>query len=143
MAMISSTGQQETQLRGKHINCDCYSIDEAFLNLAGIGEELTEYGRQIRKTVKQWTGIPVSIGIAKTKTLAKVAGRIAKKSEKANGVLDLTESKWLEKALSQVKVADIWGGWSKDLAKTSQSGDSDGTAVTEYGYRLGPEHVQH
>jgi DNA polymerase V len=86
-----------------------YSIDEAFLNLAGIGKNLTEYGRTIRKTVKQWTGIPVSIGIARTKTLAKVAGRIAKKSDKADGVLDLTESKWQDTALSQVEVGDIWG----------------------------------
>ena len=88
---------------------EVYSIDEAFLNLAGIPGDLTDYGRRIRKTVKQWTGIPVSIGIAKTKTLAKVAGRIAKKSEKADGVLDLTDSPWLDKALSQVEVGDVWG----------------------------------
>ncbi|MFZ9011846.1 MAG: Y-family DNA polymerase [Anaerohalosphaeraceae bacterium] len=88
---------------------EVYSIDEAFLNLAGIPKDLTEYGRTIRKTVKQWTGIPVSIGIARTKTLAKVAGRIAKKSAKADGVLDLTESRWQETALSQVEVGDVWG----------------------------------
>ena len=88
---------------------EVYSIDEAFLNLAGIPEDLTEYGRTMRKTVKQWTGIPVSIGIAHTKTLAKIANRIAKKSPKANGTLDLTDSQWIEKALSQVEVDDIWG----------------------------------
>jgi DNA polymerase V len=88
---------------------EVYSIDEAFLNLAGMPEDLTEYGRTIRKTVTQWTGIPVSIGIARSKTLAKIAGRIAKQSEKADGVLDLTESRWQETALSQVEVSDVWG----------------------------------
>jgi len=63
---------------------EVYSIDEAFLNLAGFNCSLTDYGRKIQQTVKQWTGIPVSVGIAQTKTLAKIANRIAKKSNKAN-----------------------------------------------------------
>jgi DNA polymerase V len=58
---------------------EVYSIDEAFLSVVGVERRnLTEYGRQIRRTVKQWTGIPVSVGIAETKTLAKMANRIAK-----------------------------------------------------------------
>jgi DNA polymerase V len=57
---------------------EVYSIDEAFLSLGDFERRnLTEYGRQIRRTVKQWTGIPVSVGIAETKTLAKIANRIA------------------------------------------------------------------
>ena len=52
---------------------EVYSIDEAFLSLSGFtGRNLTEYGRAIRATVKRWTGIPVSVGIAETKTLAKI-----------------------------------------------------------------------
>ena len=70
---------------------EIYSIDEAFLGLDGIQEPLDSYGRAIRKTVLQWTGMPVSVGIAKTKTLAKIANHLAKKSVKAQGVLDLTE----------------------------------------------------
>ena len=89
---------------------EIYSIDEAFLDLAGRKRiNLTEYGRDIKNTVEKWTGIPVSVGIAGTKTLAKIAGRLAKKSKKANGVLDLSNSKYLDRALESVAVADIWG----------------------------------
>lgn len=89
---------------------EIYSIDEAFLDLSGFKHyDLTDYGRRIRSTIKRWTGIPVSIGIAETKTLAKVANRIAKKSEKADGVLDLTDSPFRDKALEITDVADVWG----------------------------------
>ena len=57
---------------------EIYSIDEAFVNLKGINN-LIEYSESVIKKIKQYTGIPVSIGIAKTKTLAKVANKIAKK----------------------------------------------------------------
>jgi DNA polymerase V len=58
---------------------EIYSIDEAFLSLTGFERRnLTAYGRAIRRTVKQWTGLPVSVGIAETKTLAKLANRVAK-----------------------------------------------------------------
>jgi DNA polymerase V len=89
---------------------EIYSIDEAFLNLSGFGKtELADYGRSIKSTVLQWTGIPVSVGIAETKTLCKIATRIAKKSKKAGGVLDLTNSPHLDYALSITAVEDIWG----------------------------------
>jgi DNA polymerase V len=90
---------------------EIYSIDEAFLNLSGFDRHcsLTEYGRLMRQTVKQWTGIPVSVGIAETKVLAKIANRIAKRSAKAGGVLDLTRPGYREKALEKINVWDIWG----------------------------------
>jgi DNA polymerase V len=89
---------------------EVYSIDEAFLNLSGFGKtDLADYGRTIKSTVLQWTGIPVSVGIAETKTLCKVAARIAKKSKKADGVVDLTNSPHLDYALSITPVEDIWG----------------------------------
>ena len=60
---------------------EIYSIDEAFLNLSSIkNEDLLDYGNEIRSIVLKWTGIPTSIGIAKTKTLSKVANHIAKKN---------------------------------------------------------------
>lgn len=60
---------------------EVYSIDEAFLSLVGFEHrDFTEHGRLIRRTVLQWTGIPVSVGIAETKTLAKIANRIAKRT---------------------------------------------------------------
>jgi len=66
-------------------------------------------GNDIREKVRQWTGIPVSIGIAQTKTLAKIANRIAKKSTEAQGVLDLTPLSMQTEALEQTPVEDVWG----------------------------------
>lgn len=89
---------------------EIYSIDEAFLDLTFLkGKDLNDYGHKIRNTVMQWTGIPVSVGIANTKTLAKIANNLAKKSEKSNGVLDLTPPQYLEKALAATPVGDVWG----------------------------------
>ena len=89
---------------------EVYSIDEAFLDLSSCKQvDFTEYGRYLKNRVEKWTGIPVSVGIATTKTLAKLAGRLAKKSKKANGVLDLSSSKYLDRALESVAVGDVWG----------------------------------
>ena len=89
---------------------EIYSIDEAFLDLSGFKRgDLADYGRSIWSTVRTWTGVPVSVGIAETKTLAKIANRIAKKSEKAQGVLDLTKSLYRDRALAITQVEDIWG----------------------------------
>lgn len=86
---------------------EIYSIDEAFLSLCGFqSRNLADYGRLIRARVKQDTGIPVSVGIAPTKTLAKIAGGIAKKSD--SGVFDLTGAD-RNSILAQTEVADIWG----------------------------------
>src|SRR5476651_620828 len=68
-------------------NLEIYSIDEAFLSLAGFEARLESHARELRRTVQQWTGIPVSVGIAPTKTLAKVANRLAKKDAASGGVL--------------------------------------------------------
>lgn len=87
-----------------------YSIDEAFLDLTGCKcESYRELGVVIKDRVLQWTGVPVTIGIAETKTLAKLANHLAKKSEKAAGVLDLTRSKYQEVTLGRTPVEDIWG----------------------------------
>lgn len=89
---------------------EIYSIDEAFLDLTGIEEtNQTEYLHKIRNTIKKWLGLPVSIGMAPTKTLAKLANRIAKKKKEYNGVLNLFEYSNLEPFLSMVEVEDIWG----------------------------------
>lgn len=90
---------------------EVYSIDECFLDLAGMPQpDLTEWARQLRATVRQWTGIPVSVGVAQTKTLAKLANRLAKKSKRADGALDLTANPaWIETALKRTDVADVWG----------------------------------
>jgi DNA polymerase V len=90
---------------------EIYSIDEAFLHLEceGEGEQLADTGQEIRRRVGRWTGIPVCIGIAETKTLAKVAVEIAKHSEKARGVVNLVDPTYLEHALARVRIEDVWG----------------------------------
>lgn len=87
-----------------------YSIDECFLDLSGIpAAELEDYGRQIKAKVEAWTGIPVCVGIAETKCLAKLANRLAKKSNKAGGVVNLFQSPFKDKALEATDVGDLWG----------------------------------
>jgi DNA polymerase V len=89
---------------------EIYSIDEAFLSLSGFASQnLTEYGRQIRTTVKQWTGLPVSVGIAETKTLAKIANRVAKRTPDTGGVFDLLACSDRDALLGRVTVEDVWG----------------------------------
>ena len=89
---------------------EVYSIDEAFLDLSGFaGRNLLDYGRRIRKTVLQWTGIPVSIGIAPTKTLAKVANHFAKRSSASGGVVELSGPPEQSEVLSRLDVIDVWG----------------------------------
>jgi DNA polymerase V len=100
---------------------EIYSIDEAFLDLSTLPKtSLTQHARQIRKQVKKWTGIPTSIGIAKTKTLAKIAAELAKTSEKAGGVVNLVDSTYLEYALSKIEVHEVWGIGQR-LSKTLKS----------------------
>ena len=101
---------------------EVYSIDEAFLNLSGFGENLTDYGRKIRRTVKQWTGMPVSIGIAETKTLAKIANRFAKRSPEADGVFELTDPARIDEALARTGVEHIWGIGIKTCIKLKRAG---------------------
>ena len=88
---------------------EIYSIDEAFLDLRGIAPPaLPRFAAELRRTVMQWTGIPVSIGIAPTKTLAKAANRIAKK-QTADGVFVLENAEQIEAVLETFPVEDIWG----------------------------------
>jgi DNA polymerase V len=87
---------------------EVYSIDEAFIDLSNFpDDEVEEVGKEIRKTVLQWTGIPTSIGIAKTKTLSKVANHIAKK--KQSGVTNLIGIDNLDPILEKIEINDVWG----------------------------------
>ncbi len=90
---------------------EVYSIDEAFLDLTGVvhRSDRAAYGRLIRRTVKRWTGIPVSIGIAETKALAKIATRAAKKNPDSDGVMDLTGSSFQENVLAGTPIEKVWG----------------------------------
>ena len=87
---------------------EIYSIDEAFLDLSNFPDNKIEHiGKEIKDIVLQWTGIPTSIGIAKTKTLSKVANHIAKKTK--SGVVSLIGVKDIDPILEKVEINDIWG----------------------------------
>ena len=88
---------------------EVYSIDEAFLGLAGFELRLDAHAREMRATVLQWTGIPVSVGIAPTKTLAKAANRAAKKDPASGGVLSIASDAEIEAVLSRMELTDLWG----------------------------------
>jgi len=92
-------------------NIEIYSIDEAFLEFKGFENyDLEQYGKEIRKIILKWTGIPVSIGFAPTKALAKVANRISKKFDnKTGGVYAIDSKQKREKALKWLKIEDVWG----------------------------------
>lgn len=100
-------------LLGKQ-SVEVYSVDEAFLDLSIFPEnELQHVAKEIKDKVETWTGIKVSIGVAPTKVLAKVANRLSKKYKQAtDGVMVLDTEEKIMNALQQTMVGDIWGvGW--------------------------------
>lgn len=89
---------------------EVYSIDEAFLDFTGMDEtQLDELGHEIARTVKRYTGIPVSIGIAPTKTLAKIASKLCKQYPKLNGCCFMHRPQDIEKVLRKFPIEDVWG----------------------------------
>jgi len=104
-------------------NQEIYSVDECFLDLSNMLIDLNEYGLQMRKRVTKCTGIPVSVGMASTKSLSKAANRIAKKfAEKTGGcyIID-TEEKRI-KALKWLPVEDVWGIGRRNAKKLKAIG---------------------
>ena len=88
---------------------EIYSIDEAFVELSSLPIDYESYAHQLRQTILQHTGIPVSIGIASTKTLAKVANHKAKKDDSLNGVCSLVNYNNIDEMLELTEVGDVWG----------------------------------
>ena len=91
---------------------EVYSIDESFLDLTGFqSRDLLRYGQHMRKRILKWTGLPVCVGIAATKTLAKLANHCAKKRTVFNGVcnFNVMSHQELEALLSEIGVGEIWG----------------------------------
>jgi DNA polymerase V len=102
---------------------EIYSIDEAFLNLISFRyNNLTEYGLTIRNTILQNVGIPVSIGIAPSKTLAKMANRLVKKKHTPLGVHCLDTNEKIQYALQHTEVKDIWGVGSQYAKLLTRNG---------------------
>lgn len=90
---------------------EVYSVDEAFMDLSHIpDEEIPAYSMHIRKTVEAWTGISVSVGVAPTKTLCKIANHIAKKNKKVTECVSILANKAQQReALQITRVNSIWG----------------------------------
>ncbi|RZK31387.1 MAG: Y-family DNA polymerase [Hymenobacter sp.] len=108
---------------------EIYSIDEAFLDLHGLEQHLTPYlgrldelAQTLRADVKRRTGIPTCVGVAPTKTLAKLANRLAKKLPELDGVLYLDTTERQAWALRQVAVGDVWGIGRQYAAKLTAAG---------------------
>lgn len=104
-----------TLLKSITPHIEIYSVDESFLDLSELEiEDYTTWAREVRKQILQWTGMPVSIGVAGSKTLAKLASDRAKKEPALGGVLDLYSLTYAERKeyLQRVPLKDIWGiGW--------------------------------
>lgn len=100
---------------------EVYSIDEAFLNLAGI-KDLQSLGANIVRKVSRGTGIPVSIGIAPTKTLAKMANKFAKKYPAYNRLCIIDTEEKRVRALKLLEIGDVWGIGRRQAAKLEKRG---------------------
>jgi DNA polymerase V len=103
---------------------EVYSIDECFLDLTGINRDLTEYGREIKDTVLQWVKLPICVGMGHSKTLAKLANKVAKKQERFGGVCDFTamDEAELDRLLESIDVEKVWGVGRRLTAKLADVG---------------------
>ena len=104
---------------------EIYSVDESFLDLSSFkSKDLIKYGQQIKSKIKQWTGLPVSIGIGSTKTLSKLANHIAKKNPSFKGVcnLNVMEEYTLDTWMSHIAVNEVWGVGRSLAPKLNQLG---------------------
>ena len=103
---------------------EVYSIDESFIDLKGLPLNLMDHMQSLRRRVKNWTGIPVCIGVGSTKVLAKLANRIAKKCPRFDGVFDIDDLPYERycKLLQSVEVGDLWGIGRQSAKKLNRIG---------------------
>lgn len=103
---------------------EIYSIDESFLDFTGLDRDYIALGHEIKDTVLQWTGLPICVGTASTKTLAKLANRCAKKQPVFNGVCDFTSMSpsELDRVMEGMRLKDIWGVGNRLEAKLNSLG---------------------
>jgi DNA polymerase V len=102
---------------------EVYSIDEAFVVLPhGKYIDLNGYAHSLKTTIHKYTGIPVSIGFGPTKTLAKIANRLAKKDPAAQGVFNIIDHQYLDNLLAGIDVNDVWGIGRRHGARLKNQG---------------------
>ena len=114
---------------------EVYSIDEAFLDLAGI-QECEKFGYQCKETIHRWVGVPVCVGIGPTKTLAKVANYGAKHYPATNGVVDLTDKSRRKKLMALMPVREVWGVGSRINKKLNGLGIKTALELAEIDTKL-------
>lgn len=122
------------EVLGQHTtDLEIYSIDEAFLTLGGTHLEQRTTGRTIKQTVQRNTGLPVCVGIAPTKTLAKLANRWAKGNTRLDGVChwELIPAGQREALLRRLKVTDIWGVGARSAARLNALGIDSAWDLTQ------------
>lgn len=111
---------------------EVYSIDECFLDLTGLHTDLTDYCLEICAVVKQWTGIPISIGIAPSKTLAKLANRLAKSGRfRQCPVLDWRTVDDSDTVLAETTLTDLWGIAARSQSRLNLLGIADALALKQ------------
>ena len=105
-------------------NQEVYSIDECFLDVTGMSRNLIDYSQGMRGRIKQWTGLPVCVGVGASKTLAKLANHIAKKRPEYSGVCNLNqfEPDQLNKLLSEIAIGEVWGIGRKLVPRLNEYG---------------------
>ena len=102
---------------------EIYSIDECFLDFNGF-TDVIEHGQHVRKTIKQWLGLPVCVGIAPSKTLAKLSNFVAKKQLQYDGVFSISRLSYKEQPalLQNIPVGEVWGIGRKTAYKLNDVG---------------------
>ncbi|HLP37751.1 Y-family DNA polymerase [Lacibacter sp.] len=119
---------------------ECYSIDEAFLDVSDMFHtDLFTYGSTIRQTIRQHIGIPVTVGIAPTKTLAKMANRYAKKTQRHKGVYCLDTKEKINEVLNFTEIGDVWGIGAQHGRKLKWMGI---TTAADFVNQLNPDWVR-
>jgi len=110
-------------LRQMEPDVEVYSIDEAFISLPVTKEwDRVKYAAELRERVRKHVSIPVSIGIGATKTLAKIANRVAKKQAQCKGVFDLVGNNQIDQVLQNTEVNDVWGIGRRSTEKLNSRG---------------------
>lgn len=117
---------------------DIYSIDEAFLDLRSFKKniDLVNFAYDCKRKIREWVGIPVSIGIAPTKTLAKLANKVAKDDPRFDGVVILSEPRVIKHFLRSMPVENIWGIGKRLTARLENIGVKTAYDLTQIDSRL-------
>jgi len=126
------SGRVMRTLRTLAPRIEVYSIDEAFLDLQGIQGDLEQLGREMRSRVLREVGIPVGVGIAPTKTLAKLANWASKKWAATGGVVDLRDPARQRRLLALAEVGEVWGIGHKISARLNTMGVTTALQLADY-----------